>query len=643
LGDIGQEIEERLAQSLHNAVWLTLGLEQQNFRVQRSYAAQKQANQPAQSLPEGTRVLEVFEQMQRKLLILGEPGSGKTTMLLELAQDLFKQAKADNQQPIPVLVNLSSWQDPTQPIFDWLLSELKLKYGLRVDLATEYLQKNQLLPLLDGLDEVATGQPQACARAINDWMRADLDCRPCGMAVCCRREEYELGVRKPLSLYGAIYLQPLTPGQITDYFEQSGLGAVDATVRQDIALQDLLTTPLFLSVFSLLSVQGKLDLGVWQAQATSPARITYLFDAYWETMMERVLIIDPHQQQSGWLSRTYGKRRVPNQVSVRRSLVFSAKGLKEKTELLIEHLQPTWLFTDQQKSMYRFISILLMSLTASLIALPVIKIIDTWLLGILISLLIYPKARLLEKIEPVEKILTSISHEMRGELIKLLIKNLSRSIGLSVFFVVTTTLLFGIKTIYSSTLLALIFSFMFGSVESFIAVLKADKTDIQIQDEANQGIKNSRNNMLLIVVGSSLTLLIPLSLLAQSIRDAEIINAEIVLSNFPGAEIVSSNFPEVTMSFCVFWIWRASQKGGGQALFQHIALRLVFWRSGYAPPRYDLFLDYCKERLLLQRSVGRYRFMHRLLQDHFAAMDLEKPVPPETVADCDRCNPATPQ
>jgi hypothetical protein len=34
-------------------------------------------------------------------------------------------------------------------------------------------------------------------------------------------------------------------------------------------------------------------------------------------------------------------------------------------------------------------------------------------------------------------------------------------------------------------------------------------------------------------------------------------------------------------------------------------------------------LDYCTERLLLQRIGGRYRFMHKLLQDHFAAMDLD--------------------
>jgi hypothetical protein len=37
----------------------------------------------------------------------------------------------------------------------------------------------------------------------------------------------------------------------------------------------------------------------------------------------------------------------------------------------------------------------------------------------------------------------------------------------------------------------------------------------------------------------------------------------------------------------------------------------------------DKPLDDCIERLLLQRIGGRYRFMHKLLQEHFAKMPLD--------------------
>jgi amino acid transporter len=57
-------------------------------------------------------------------------------------------------------------------------------------------------------------------------------------------------------------------------------------------------------------------------------------------------------------------------------------------------------------------------------------------------------------------------------------------------------------------------------------------------------------------------------------------------------------------------------------LIKHLSLRLVLWQSGTIPWNYACFLNYCTERLLLQRIGGRYRFMHKLLQDHFAKMDL---------------------
>jgi hypothetical protein len=57
-------------------------------------------------------------------------------------------------------------------------------------------------------------------------------------------------------------------------------------------------------------------------------------------------------------------------------------------------------------------------------------------------------------------------------------------------------------------------------------------------------------------------------------------------------------------------------------LIKHLSLRLVLWQSGTIPWNYARFLNYCTERRLLQGIGGRYRFMHKLLQDHFAKMDL---------------------
>ena len=64
---------------------------------------------------------------------------------------------------------------------------------------------------------------------------------------------------------------------------------------------------------------------------------------------------------------------------------------------------------------------------------------------------------------------------------------------------------------------------------------------------------------------------------------------------------------------------------GGFTCIQHFFLRLLLYSQGAIPWNYACFLNYATDRLLLQRVGGRYRFIHRLLQEHFANMPLEQP------------------
>jgi hypothetical protein len=59
----------------------------------------------------------------------------------------------------------------------------------------------------------------------------------------------------------------------------------------------------------------------------------------------------------------------------------------------------------------------------------------------------------------------------------------------------------------------------------------------------------------------------------------------------------------------------------GAACVQHFALRLILWCHGVIPWNYVHFLNYATERRLLQRVGGRYRFIHELLREHFAAIE----------------------
>ncbi|BBD55211.1 hypothetical protein [Planktothrix agardhii] len=61
--------------------------------------------------------LEKIASQATKFLILGKPGGGKTTTLLELAEALIERAEGDSDAPIPVILELSTWQEVTKRKF----------------------------------------------------------------------------------------------------------------------------------------------------------------------------------------------------------------------------------------------------------------------------------------------------------------------------------------------------------------------------------------------------------------------------------------------------------------------------------------------------------------------------------------------
>jgi len=61
---------------------------------------------------------------------------------------------------------------------------------------------------------------------------------------------------------------------------------------------------------------------------------------------------------------------------------------------------------------------------------------------------------------------------------------------------------------------------------------------------------------------------------------------------------------------------------GGLACIKHFALRLILFKNGHIPWNYARFLNYCTERCFLQQVGGRYRFIHKQLQDYFAEMNV---------------------
>ena len=100
---------------------------------------------------EGEKITgHLYETMlQRKhILLLGAPGAGKTTELLQLA------VKALKEKELAVIFNLAQWSDRNMKISDWMQAVLVEGYGFSKDLARVAIEEKRIIPLFDGLDEV---------------------------------------------------------------------------------------------------------------------------------------------------------------------------------------------------------------------------------------------------------------------------------------------------------------------------------------------------------------------------------------------------------------------------------------------------------------------------------------------------------
>ncbi|RLK54345.1 helix-turn-helix domain-containing protein [Actinokineospora cianjurensis] len=152
----------------------------------------------------------------RRLVVLGEAGSGKSVLAIRFTLDYLRTRAAT--EPVPVIFSLGGW-DPATPLREWLVDRLlRDDPGLLAPaptgptLAAALVEAGWVLPVLDGFDELPAGLRAAALAACDETSLP--------MLLTSRPEEYA-AVGRVLNWSAGVELDDLDPGDLADYLPRA--------------------------------------------------------------------------------------------------------------------------------------------------------------------------------------------------------------------------------------------------------------------------------------------------------------------------------------------------------------------------------------------------------------------------------------
>jgi Effector-associated domain 10/NACHT domain len=672
------EIRKRLTDTLgRDRILMDVSIEERKLWVNRPLLEADRTLQidgrDCGTLDANKMLIETFgrDDIKGKFLILGAPGAGKTTALLSLAEQLVEGAISQPRTVIPVIFELSTWRNDNQSIESWLIEQLYDLHGgnRKAKLYEQWLERQVLLPLLDGLDELGLERQKKCTQKLNEF--AD---RYPQMVVCCRVKEFEAVDIKLRNLRGAVCLQSLADSQIQHYFDSLQRPELWEAIQTTPHLQAMLE-PTIEGDPGLLRVPlfVKLMADVYDPQQPISSKAD-LLDKYIDRQLSfDKREIDRRKELDGYEWSYKIVKLEPDWKKTSNNLSWLAQNLQDnkKVDFLIEHLQPSSIKNVRSKHYYKLIFrlifgiiqdfsfglkfLILNGLIRCLLSLSNINnrrsfglisgifyfgmftfLVSGFPLGIMIGLfcgiiigIINGISNNLTIIKPLENFRISMSKRVKEEIFRRSRIWLINGFIYGTVMGILPKLFNGLFSLFSGDLIGIV---VYGLALGLNDVIY-DLIHRQIIEMMNGLFSGTMtgviSGLVWSLIGGTFTIIdmgkqdlnvryrpnqgVFNSLKVQISTTAFVFFFIILLS------IVYSG--SVQCWYCYLGLFVALfvgfMLGGGKACLQHLSLRIVLWQSGL-PWNFARFLNYCVERRLLLRVGGSYRFLHRELLDHFA-------------------------
>ncbi|MEZ4730214.1 MAG: NACHT domain-containing protein [Caldilineaceae bacterium] len=601
-------IEGVLKSSLCNEILLRLDLEDRSATVDSRpwNLILQHANQPEWAIPADKEIVGIFDEMGQQMLILGESGSGKTTTLLTLANALLVRTESDPALQTPVVFNLSSWTEKQLPLNIWLADELNSRYKIPRKIAQGWIENDELLFLLDGLDEVTENKRNACVTAINNFRREHV----VGLVVCSRTAEYETlaASGKKLDLVGAVAIQPLSEEQINKYLEMADPSSrLRNSIAENIELRRLAEIPFMLNIM-VLAYQKQVHIGSVSNRA-GRTELENLFDTYIQRALE-------HREQD----HTYSP------IQILRMLSFLSNQMRtlNTSVFYIDNVVPTWLNRGSQFRVFQLIVGLITGLTVGF---------GMWLLGS-ISKDIAIAVGIMVGVQSFARLRGALEVADDQSRIRL---NQEKMYYMRKKELINNQLIVGVTVVFSSGLSlwlvggldaaeSFLISFIFNMPSILIMSGGPEIAEQQYRDDLKmeqvQPIEPSTN------ISLTVDLILNLFVGLVSGGMAGMLAGWIALSririfNQLATESLSIVLPTVLTTMLIVGVIR----GYIYMWIFRLVLRFLLYMYGRVPWNYAHFLDYATSRILLHRVGDGYIFIHRMIMEHMARLtdkDIER-------------------